>query len=108
MVTHHNMMVNLGQLASDTFEDVGMVAPPDITVVSWLPFYHDLGLMCGMLFPIVAGLRAVIMSPVAFLQKPARWMQEVARNTRTYTGGLTSLTNSPRGAPRTTTWWGST
>jgi acyl-CoA synthetase (AMP-forming)/AMP-acid ligase II len=87
MVTHHNMMVNLGQLASDTFEDVGMVAPPDITVVSWLPFYHDLGLMCGMLFPIVAGLRAVIMSPVAFLQKPARWMQEVARNTRTYTGG---------------------
>jgi acyl-CoA synthetase (AMP-forming)/AMP-acid ligase II len=87
MVTHRNMMVNLGQLASDTFEDVGKVAPPDTTVVSWLPFYHDLGLMCGMLFPIVAGLRAVVMSPVSFLQKPARWIQLAASNGLTYTGG---------------------
>ena len=87
MVTHRNVMVNLGQLASDTFEDVGKVAPPDTTVVSWLPFYHDLGLMCGMLFPIVAGLRAVVMSPVAFLQNPARWIQLAASNGRTYTGG---------------------
>jgi len=87
MVTHHNVMANLGQLAADTFEDVGKVAPPDTTVVSWLPFYHDLGLMCGVAFPIVAGLSAVIMSPIAFLQKPARWMQAVARSTQTYTGG---------------------
>jgi acyl-CoA synthetase (AMP-forming)/AMP-acid ligase II len=87
MVTHQNVMANLGQLASDTFEDVGNVAPPDTTVVSWLPFYHDLGLMCGIAFPVVAGLRAVLMSPEAFLQKPARWMQTVARSTRTYTGG---------------------
>ena len=87
MVTHQNVMANLAQLISDTFEDLGKVPPPDITVVSWLPFYHDLGLMCGMAFPVVAGLRAVIMSPMAFLQKPARWMQLVARNTRTYTGG---------------------
>ncbi|MGO9158587.1 AMP-binding protein [Mycobacterium sp.] len=87
MVTHRNVMANLGQLTSDTFEDLGKVAPPDTTVVSWLPFYHDLGLMCGMAFPIVAGLRTVVMSPMAFLQKPARWIQTVARSTRTYTGG---------------------
>jgi acyl-CoA synthetase (AMP-forming)/AMP-acid ligase II len=87
VVTHQNVMANLAQLISDTFEDLGKVPPPDITVVSWLPFYHDLGLMCGMAFPVVAGLRAVIMSPMAFLQTPARWMQLVARNTRTYTGG---------------------
>ncbi|MGH3561621.1 MAG: AMP-binding protein, partial [Mycobacterium sp.] len=87
MVTHHNVMANLAQLISDTFEDRGKVAPPDTTVVSWLPFYHDLGLMCGIALPVVAGLRAVFMSPAAFLEKPARWMQLVARNTGTYTGG---------------------
>jgi acyl-CoA synthetase (AMP-forming)/AMP-acid ligase II len=87
MVTHDNVVTNLVQLMSDTFEDQGKVAPPDTTVVTWLPFYHDLGLMCGIAFPIVAGLRAVFTSPTAFLEKPARWMQLAARNTRTYTGG---------------------
>jgi acyl-CoA synthetase (AMP-forming)/AMP-acid ligase II len=87
MVTHRNVMANLAQLISDTFEDRGKVPPPDTTVVSWLPFYHDLGLMCGIAFPVVAGLHTVFMSPMAFLQRPARWMQLVARNTRTYTGG---------------------
>jgi acyl-CoA synthetase (AMP-forming)/AMP-acid ligase II len=86
MVTHQNVMANLGQLVSDTFEDHGRCAPPETTVVSWLPFYHDLGLICGIAFPIMAGLRTVLMSPSAFLEKPARWMQEVARNTQTYTG----------------------
>src|SRR5262249_16060334 len=41
MVTHRNVMTNLTQLISDTFEDLGRVPPPDTTVVSWLPFYHD-------------------------------------------------------------------
>ncbi len=86
MVTHQNVMANLGQLISDTFENHGKFAPPQTTVVSWLPFYHDLGLICGIAFPIAAGLHTVLMSPAAFLEKPARWMQEVARNTATYTG----------------------
>jgi acyl-CoA synthetase (AMP-forming)/AMP-acid ligase II len=86
MVTHQNMMSNLGQLISDTFENQGKFAPPQTTVVSWLPFYHDLGLICGIAFPIIAGLSTVLMSPAAFLEKPARWMQAVARNTQTYTG----------------------
>jgi long-chain fatty acid adenylase/transferase FadD26 len=87
VVTHHNVTANLRQLISDTFEDLGKEAPSDTTVVTWLPFYHDLGLMCGIALPIVAGLHCVFMSPMGFLQKPARWMQVAARNTRTYTGG---------------------
>lgn len=87
VVTHQNAIANMQQLISDTFEDLGKTAPPDTTVVIWLPFYHDLGLMCGIALPIVAGIRIVFMSPMAFLQKPARWMQLAARNTRTYTGG---------------------
>lgn len=87
VVTHRNVMANLEQLISDTFEDLENAAPPDTTVVTWLPFYHDLGLMCGIALPIVAGVRVVFMSPMTFLQKPARWMQLAARNSRTYTGG---------------------
>ena len=87
MVTHKNIMANFAQMISDTFEDRGKVPPPDTTVVSWLPFYHDMGLVLGICLPVLAGLRTVFMSPVSFLQRPARWMQLVARNTGTYTGG---------------------
>lgn len=87
VVTHQNVIANIRQLISDTFEDHGKAAPPETTIVIWLPFYHDLGLMCGIALPIVTGRRIVFMSPMAFLQKPARWMQVAARNTRTYTGG---------------------
>lgn len=87
MVTHENAIANLGQMIADTFEDRGETPPPDTTVVSWLPFYHDLGLMSGVILPAVMGRPAVLMSPVAFLQKPARWMQQMARNTATYAGG---------------------
>ncbi|HEU4362152.1 MAG TPA: fatty-acid--AMP ligase, partial [Mycobacterium sp.] len=86
-VTHRNVMVNIAQLIADTFEDRGKVAPPETTIVSWLPFYHDLGLVCAAILPVVAGVSAVFTSPAAFLQKPARWMQLVASNTGTYTGG---------------------
>ena len=50
--------------------------------MSWLPFYHDMGLMFGILIPVGFGLHSVLTSPMAFLQKPARWMQLVASNTQ--------------------------
>lgn len=87
MVGHHNAIQNMRQMAADTFEQTGKVAPPETTVVSWLPFYHDLGLMGSVMLPLVEGVHAVLMSPMAFLAKPARWMQQLARNTSPYTGG---------------------
>ena len=86
MVTHRNIIVNLEQMMSDLFGENGKVPPRDTTVVSWLPFYHDLGLQYGIFFPVVAGLHAVITSPMAFLQKPARWMQLLASNSRSFSG----------------------
>ncbi|MGH3562886.1 MAG: AMP-binding protein, partial [Mycobacterium sp.] len=80
VVTHQNLMVNLDQIMSDYFEDRGGVPPADATLVSWLPFYHDMGLMFGIFIPIRYGLRAVLLDPIAFLQKPARWMQLLADN----------------------------
>jgi fatty acid CoA ligase FadD28 len=80
MVSHKNIMVNFEQCNADFFGDQGGVAPPDTTIVSWLPFYHDMGLYLGIIFPVLAGIRAVITSPVSFLQRPARWMQLLASN----------------------------
>jgi long-chain fatty acid adenylyltransferase FadD28 len=80
MVSDRNLLTNFRQLMSGLFADDGNVPPPDTTIVSWLPFYHDMGLMVGIFVPVLAGLHAVLMSPMSFLQRPARWMQLLASN----------------------------
>jgi fatty acid CoA ligase FadD28 len=85
MVSHDNIHANLEQFMSAYFLQHGKVAPRDTTFVSWLPFYHDMGLFIGVLFPILAGLRTVLFSPAAFLQRPARWMQALAGNSGAFT-----------------------
>jgi long-chain fatty acid adenylyltransferase FadD28 len=84
MMSHRNLLANFEQLMSDYFADYGKLPPPGTTIVSWLPFYHDMGLYLGMCGPILTGLPAVLTSPVAFLQRPARWMQLLASNSRAY------------------------
>jgi fatty acid CoA ligase FadD28 len=80
MISHKNLRTNIKQLISDYFVDYGRVAPPDTTIVSWLPFYHDMGLIVGICIPVLAGLRSVLTSPTSFLERPARWMQLLASN----------------------------
>ncbi|CAN5416756.1 fatty-acid--AMP ligase FAAL24/FadD24 [soil metagenome] len=87
VITHKNLSANFEQLMSDYFGDFGRVPPPDATFVSWLPFYHDMGLLLGVLVPILSGTVAVLTSPVAFLQRPARWMHLLARNSRAISAG---------------------
>ena len=84
VISHKNVITNLDQVIADYFEDTGKVPPPDMTLVSWLPFYHDMGLLLGITAPTVLGLSAVLTSPMAFLQRPARWMQTLASNTRSF------------------------
>jgi long-chain fatty acid adenylyltransferase FadD28 len=86
MITYRNLLANFEQLSADYFADYGKVPPPDSTFVSWLPFYHDMGLVLGILFPVLAGLSTVFTSPVAFLEQPARWMQLLASNTHAFSG----------------------
>ncbi|OBA90272.1 acyl-CoA synthetase [Mycobacteriaceae bacterium 1482268.1] len=85
IMSHRNILANFEQCVSDYFADYGKVPPPDTTVVSWLPFYHDMGLYLGICAPVLLGIPAVLTSPVAFLQRPARWMQLLATHSRSYT-----------------------
>jgi len=84
MISHRNLMANFRQITSDYFLEYGKFAPPDTTTVSWLPYYHDLGLILGICAPILAGVHGVSISPIAFLQRPARWMQLLAGNGRVF------------------------
>lgn len=77
-VSYRNLVTNFEQLLSGYFPDSGGVPPQDMSIVSWLPFYHDMGLVLGVCAPPLLGLPAVLMSPVSFLQHPARWMQLLA------------------------------
>jgi fatty acid CoA ligase FadD28 len=84
MVTNDNIRANFEQLSADYFLEYGKVPPRDTTFVSWLPFYHDMGLFVGVLMPILVGLPGVLFSPASFLQRPARWMQLLASHPRAF------------------------
>ncbi len=55
--------------------------------VIWLPPYHDMGLIGGIIQPLYKGFSCTLMSPLAFLQKPVRWLQAITRYQATTSGG---------------------
>ncbi|UXA15915.1 fatty-acid--AMP ligase [Mycobacterium sp. SMC-4] len=78
-VTHKNVIRNIAQLHPDYF--AGHPAgeyPPGLRAVSWLPLYHDMGLVIGIFLGLVSGAPTTLMSPIGFMLKPARWMQQLA------------------------------
>ena len=81
MVTHANLLHNLAASARLGGHDAGSVS------VSWLPVNHDMGLIQGVLQPAFSGFPAWLMSPVAFLQRPGRWLQALSAVRATHSGG---------------------
>ncbi|MEZ4449167.1 MAG: amino acid adenylation domain-containing protein [Nannocystaceae bacterium] len=81
VVRHSNLLHNTGLIA-DGFE-----LTPASVCVSWLPLFHDMGLIGPVLTTLRAGGECVLMSPLAFLQRPIRWMQAVSRFRAQWTGG---------------------
>lgn len=82
MMSHRNLTVNFEQLMRGFF--AASKVPSDATIVSWLPFYHDMGLVLGVCAPILTGYRAELTSPVSFLERPARWMRSLADNSHAW------------------------
>ncbi|HEX6864808.1 MAG TPA: fatty acyl-AMP ligase, partial [Thermoanaerobaculia bacterium] len=56
-------------------------------IVGWLPLYHDMGLIGNVLQPLYVGGTCVLMAPVAFLQRPSRWLKAISRYRATGSGG---------------------
>jgi 8-amino-7-oxononanoate synthase len=81
VLTHANVVRNCEMIAylfGQRTEDVG---------VSWLPTYHDMGLIGGILSPMFIGCLMVLMSPMSFLQRPARWLRTISKFKGTISGG---------------------
>jgi acyl-CoA synthetase (AMP-forming)/AMP-acid ligase II len=81
MLTHGNLMHNSGVIAQ-CFEHT-----PDSRGVIWLPPYHDMGLIGGILQPMYVGFPVVLMSPLHVLQQPVRWLRAVSEWRATTSGG---------------------
>jgi acyl-CoA synthetase (AMP-forming)/AMP-acid ligase II len=80
MVRHSNLLANQRMIRESFGHE------PELNVVGWLPLYHDMGLIGNVLQPLYLGGRLVQMSPMAFLQKPRRWMEAISRYRATTSG----------------------
>ncbi len=81
VLTHANLLANvraMGRGARATSEDV---------FVSWLPLYHDMGLIGGCFATMYLGFPVVLMSPLAFLSRPSQWLRTIHRHRGTISGG---------------------
>ncbi len=81
MLTHGNLLHNSALIRRY------FAHGPDSRGVIWLPPYHDMGLIGGIIQPLYAGFPVVLMSPVAFLQQPLRWLQAISKYRATTSGG---------------------
>ncbi|WP_394841997.1 AMP-binding protein [Pendulispora brunnea] len=81
MVSHRNLVHNSECIRDRWGHSASSVG------VCWVPQFHDLGLIIGILQPVYVGYKAVLMSPTAFVQKPFRWLQAISRYRGTTTCG---------------------
>ena len=81
MLTHANLLHNSALIAEGFDHNAGQSG------VFWLPSYHDMGLVGGILQPIFIGRPNVLMSPMSFLQKPIRWLRAISRYRASTSGG---------------------
>lgn len=86
MVSHANLLNNL-ECIRQSF-GIGEMDDDHVsaTGVFWLPAYHDMGLIGGVLTPLYMGGRSVLMSPTSFLQRPMRWLQAISDYRATISG----------------------
>ncbi len=78
MVSHDNLKHNLLDL------DQGWEHTPESIAVTWLPTFHDMGLVYGIIEPLYRGFRCFVMPPVSFIQRPIRWLRAISERGATH------------------------
>jgi fatty-acyl-CoA synthase len=74
ILTHANLLANIRAIVE------GFGVNREDLAVSWLPLYHDMGLIGAWFTPLFAGIPLVVMSPIAFLGEPVRWLRAIHRH----------------------------
>jgi acyl transferase domain-containing protein/acyl-CoA synthetase (AMP-forming)/AMP-acid ligase II/acyl carrier protein len=87
MVSHGNIIANMA-VVNAASQSAGL--PKRLILVSWLPLFHDMGLIGSLMWPLIEGGTLVSMEPAAFIQKPVRWLQAISR----YRANLAPAPNS--------------
>ena len=73
-LTHANLLANIRSIVA------GLEVTHEDVVVTWLPLYHDMGLIGAWMAPLFFGVPVVVMSPLAFLSRPERWLRAIHRH----------------------------
>jgi acyl carrier protein len=81
VLTHANLLANVRAMGK------GALATQEDVFVSWLPLYHDMGLIGGCFATMYLGFPVVLMSPLAFLSRPSSWLRAIHRHRGTISGG---------------------
>ena len=83
VLTHSNLLANIRAMGK------AVAASPDDVFVSWLPLYHDMGLIGAWLGSMYFAMLLVVMSPLSFLSRPERWLWAIHQ----YRGTLSASPN---------------
>jgi acyl-CoA synthetase (AMP-forming)/AMP-acid ligase II len=79
MVNHANLMSHFEDFERDVAHS------GDSAIISWLPHFHDMGLIYGILHGVYRGIPSYLMAPTYFLQRPYRWLNAISRFKGTHT-----------------------
>lgn len=74
VLTHANLLANIRSITE------ALRLNADDVAVSWLPLYHDMGLIGAWFVPLATGIPLVSLSPLAFLSRPVRWLEAINRH----------------------------
>ncbi|MFT5162096.1 MAG: acyl-CoA synthetase (AMP-forming)/AMP-acid ligase II, partial [Alteromonadaceae bacterium] len=80
MVNNYNLVQNIRRIEKAFEQD------QNSRIVSWLPNFHDMGLIAGFLMPVYLGAQTFLMSPTTFLNRPVIWLKAVAKYKATMSG----------------------
>jgi acyl-CoA synthetase (AMP-forming)/AMP-acid ligase II len=73
MLSHYNLMHHSAYLQR------ACGYTPDGATVTWMPYFHDYGLVEGLIQPLYTGVPCYIMSPLAFVKRPQRWLEAISK-----------------------------